>query len=409
MSFSYEWKLIWYPRLQDQAQGTTGIEIKNFSNVQIVKTVEDNRDSFSFRIKRGNPILDVLSFRSRIEFYKRVNGGSFVPVFTGLVESLPFEFTGTGETITVEGSDASKTVLDAVVFLDAEELRVDEALEQSLDTINNYTRDEFPVTWSSSNPSTDSNGDPFPEVGEKWYYKPMREILRIYSGDSFTGDGRYEYFVTFDQEFVWRKLESTVTGDITPDTFNIVSVSGNRDNDEVTNFVIVKMGNLPTGKSVEGIFIDFGSAGQHGIKLEVESVDSQEVITQHNQAMSELGILGGGKRLPDDTDLDSYNPPWDRTTVIDTQSEYAEELNNFAKTRANKIAESIVDSGKRGRKSFVVRVPANQGVANDNFGLGQVYSFSGFPDVDTTEVRVTKQQVFGGYEEFTLLERQGSI
>lgn len=400
---------MWYPRLQDQAQGTQGTEIKNFSNVQVVKTVEDNRDSFSFNIKRDNPILKKLKFRSRIEFYKSINGGDFVPVFTGLVESLPFEYAGTGETIKVEGSDASKTVLDAVVFLDAENKRLDEALEQSLETINNYTRDEFPITWSNSNPSTQSTGEPFPVVGEKWYYKPMREILRIYSGDSFTDDGRYEYFVTFDQEFVWRKLKSTVSGTITPNTFNIVSVGGERDNNEVTNFVIVKMGNLPTGKSVEGIFIDFGSAGKNGVKLEVETVDSQEVITQHNQAMSELGILDTGKRLPADSDLSGYNPPWDRSIVIDTQNEYVKALNNFAKNRANIIAESIVDSAKRGRKSFTVRVPASQGVANDNFGLGQIYSFSGFPDVETTEVRVTKQQVFGGYEEFTLLERQGSI
>jgi len=165
------------------------------------------------------------------------------------------------------------------------------------------------------------------------------------------------------------------------------------------------MGTGPTGKAIEGYDIDLGSAGKHGLRLEVVTEKATEVLTEHNASMKELGLQNSSKTVPDSSDLNSYNPTWDRDEVLNSSDEYVDSLINYGKNLAQNKAQTIINANSKGRVEYSLDFYSQ----DDVFERGKVIYLKGFDKFDDRSVRVVDKVVTGVIDSVDLAEVEASI
>jgi len=407
------WKLEHFNDLE--GTGTPDNEITRFRNPQIITSMGDGRDSFSFTIKLNSDAADFLNIRDKVRIKRTIEGASPTTsdiIMVGAVNKLPKSRESNKSVIKVKGNNFSKTLMDAVVFTDASDKTIPNALEEALNSIKNYSQG-FGVSWNNNNPDKKRDGTTdFPTVDEKWYYKSMRKILSDYSNDAETDDGDYYWYVDTDNTLVWRPEEDTSV-DVINDSTKYKNIKLKRDSEEVVNFVRAKGDTLPTGGAVEAQYIDFGSAGKHGLRFKTIQSDAKTTSTNHNQVMANIGASEEDV-LPSDVSGFSYplsnsDIPWEESATIDSDAKYLQELKAFVKSKLRARAEEHVTNNRNGYYEVDIDVLAK----NNTFNLGEVYDINIdglFPDDNVSKpMRVKEIQYTNNVDNIVLREDTPSV
>jgi len=402
-----EWRLEHYKDLQ--ATGTPDNVIKRFSTPNIIVTSGDGRDSFEFTVKTNASVSSNIEPQDKVLIKREVNSSQFDSdsvIMNGAVNKVPKTDDASKETITVKGNNYSKTLMDATVFRDVRDLPVDEALQEALNSIENYAPD-FSVDWNSNNPSTKTNGDPFPEVGERWYDKPMRNILEDYTKDSNTEDGDYYYYVDTNNTLVWRPETDNVS-DVIDNTFPYKSLELKRDTEDVVNFVKVKGGTLPTGGAIEAQYIDFGSAGKNGLRFKAIQGNENYVDSLHNQTMNSLGADDEDIRP---SEISGFSYPisastvaWQTSNDINSDQEYFQSLKAAVQSRLQDDGKDVVDNQKFGYIEIELEISPKHNI----FQLGELFD-NQLEDFTSNELRVQEVQYGEVIDVVTLREDEPSV
>jgi len=247
----------------------------------------DAKDSFSFKVT--NTFDDYDAFfepNDRITVSRILNSTTVTTsdiIMVGTIKDVPQIESYAGETLTVEGYNYSEIITQAIVFVDFQNKTVDQALKDAVANAA-QTNPNFTVTWHPSNPSLKTNDDAFPTVDDdRFYYKPLRNIIEKYSTNQYTGDGDYYWYVDEDNKFVWRPKTGDVDDTLDASTENYYSLQIGKDIKGIRNYVILKGGHDPAGNQIMTRYINWSSVNTVGVKFHFlisENNKSRNLIQQ---------------------------------------------------------------------------------------------------------------------------------
>jgi hypothetical protein len=230
----------------------------------------EQKDTFSFKVTNFNKEFSrFFNLNDKVEIRRVLNSevtSTSDLIMVGTIQTAPYDDSFTDTTIRVEGSNYSETIAAALVFLDATDQTIPNAIQLALSSVSNYNTN-YAVTWDSGNISTTSTGGAFPNVGERIFYKPLRYLLEQWSKNAKTGDGDYYWYITRNNSLVWKRRDDTQTAtfDASTDEYRFLRVE--YDNSDIANFAVVKGGVDAENNPIENKAADYSSIGKNGFKF----------------------------------------------------------------------------------------------------------------------------------------------
>lgn len=290
----------------DEGQRTT---LTSYQDPIMDISLGENKDTFRFMVSNFNDeYTNFFKPQDKIYIYRVLNADTVNTatdlIMVGSVKNASDDSSPTVNRIKVEGYNYSETIARSMVFVDGNNRSIPVVLQDAVEGIANNS--SFSITWSSGNPTLKTDGNAFPSITEKFYYKPLRDILEKYSQRQNTDDGTYYWYVNKDNELIWKPQNSATehTFDLTTDVYR--ELKTDKDFSSIVNFVIIKGGLDPAGKPIQTKEIDFASRNKHGPKFKVlvpQTINAQSL----NQA-DVLKSNGG------DTNVTSKYPSYPFTT-----------------------------------------------------------------------------------------------
>lgn len=422
-----KWKITRTPFVGNQYVSTDTEEITRFHSIQVTKSLGDRKGSFSFKTTNFNDeYFGKFRPRDKITISRAINSSVVNDttdlLMVGAVKDAQEDNVTATDSFNVQGYDFSASVMNAIIFSDPQgaELRIPEALESAVTSIRN-DNPEFAVTWREENPSLNSDDGPFPLVQERWFYEPFTKILRKYSTNEYTEDGRYNWYVNTNNELVWIP-EST-----NPDyTYNQLtdtdtkSIKIGKDTSAVVNFVIIKGGLDPKGSPITARYQDFSSSSRHGLKYKYYISDKGLSKTLNNEDMRQLGGSDSDGTLPGNISgvgypITSTNTlmPWLQVigeTEVTSDSDYVSKFRRYIKQQLRKEGKEIVNQFRYGKLKIDIEV----GAGTKNWGIGDLIEVSAYNvtldgTFNTKKLRVEEIRYGELTDIYSLTEDKGTI
>lgn len=392
-------------------------EIGRFSRPLFTIREGDNRNSFDLTFKElGVSKVSKLRMNDMLLIFRSVNTDSITEenlLMNGIIGSSTVDKKEDSDEIKVEGYDFSDSVARAITFVDAQNLTIPQAFRRAIQFTKEQAK-SFRLTWHPSNPELNSEGQPFPIVGERIFYKPMRFLFTQWSANDRTGDGNYYWFITPTRHLVWRKRTEDVDDSFDSTTDSFVSMKTGVDKEGVINYVIVKGGIDPAGSPVEMPYWDSVSVARHGQRFKLIPSIAKTAQTYNDADMKSLGIEDS--RFPREEDY-SFTTTWkslakdppDFVTVAN-DTEYVRAIQDHMKVVMSKEAERVVKNHLWGK--FELQVGFKPGQKNWVIGTVVECTVPGLfePDVPVSKkLRVEKIQYSDTVDTYTLREDIGSV
>lgn len=293
------YELIHIPYVDNTYDMAAASPIEGFFDLGVRLTRGDRRNGFQFKqIDFNSTKSHVIKPNDRV-IVRRVINSDIVPtdgsadLINGALKTPEFESSGGVRQIKYSGYDLSDSFMSALIFLDARETPINEALETALLQAASVALGggaEFQLSWHPDNPITRSDGTAFPVVGERFYYKPLRELFTTYSGSEKTGDGRYYWYVNIDNQVVWRKETDVTTLEFDTREDDHYGFKLEVDAEGIRNFIIVRGGVDPEGKSIQDRYVDYVSASRHGFRYHIIPSIANNAQTLHTQDCQAAGV-----------------------------------------------------------------------------------------------------------------------
>ncbi len=220
------------------------------------------------------------------------------------------------------------------------------------------------------NPVAKEAGNVFPDIDYLVEYKPVYEMIEELSGDKFTGDGYYYYFLrpksdgSFD--FILRKRKSDIaSGDITElsDTGSFKARKGVWD---AYNYLIINAGQDPRGYDIQTFAYDSLSYGGIGMKAKYLQLTTASDLHNYEVGQNPDDFIEA--RFPDSSSY-PYTTAWDSTSCADS-SEYLTWFRNKARELAK--AEGLAFIKEYRYPRWKVSCPALLGTKV--YDIGSVYN-----------------------------------
>lgn len=274
--------------------GTTGTwgsttEITGFFDVVINTNLGDAKDTFQFSLSNSHGKWNnFFNVQDKITIYRKSDTTSGFTstdvVMIGALKDVPTSKSGLTSVLKLSGYNFSEAILGAIVFTDPQTsgYTIPYAIKQALDNASGINS-KFAVSWKNTNPLVKTDGTAFPVVNEKFFYKPIWQIVEKYSTKQATGDiGPYKWFVNNANEFVWvgPNYGTSYTFNTTTDLFTDLKTA--RDIKEVRNYFILKGGRDPADKPIQIPYANWVSVAKHGIRYYyyVESTVNAESLNK---------------------------------------------------------------------------------------------------------------------------------
>lgn len=276
--------------------------LSGFRELSITRSDGDSRSSFSFVMPNSQNKLDnFFKNNDKIEIY-RVTNTEVVPedaspLIVGSVRDTPIEYTNSQRNLRVEGVDYSETLFSALTFVDATKLTIDVAIKQALERVNQYNTN-FAVQPAGDFPQFKSNGEPFPVVGKRYFYRPLRLLLKELSTNVATQDGQYYWYVDSNSKLVWKKGSKFGASTYNEVTDKALGIKIDKDIQGVRNFIIAKGGFLPSGTQIQTYFPEYTSIAKHGFKF--------HIFVSENKTVRDYILLDLYQSYQTDTPTSSY-------------------------------------------------------------------------------------------------------
>jgi hypothetical protein len=266
-----------YASTGDGTWSVTPEVMTSFYDVQVTQSIEENKDSFSFKVNNNrNAFNREFKPMDQINVYYSINGAPASEdnlIIVGLVKKISLENSGSRKAFRVEGVGFSDVMTQALSFYNpgTETQNVMQYLKSCLETIS-LRNGNFNVTWNAQNPTIKSdNITSFPVFTQdsarvRDYNKSMSKILNMYLIDKFTGDGSYFWYVNNARELVIRKRYTTSVDLTVNSPRDFESVKTRINGDDVKNYVIVKCGLDLNNNPISAYFDDVVSRAKHGFR-----------------------------------------------------------------------------------------------------------------------------------------------
>lgn len=428
-----KWKIENTPFIDGAWDDSQTTEITSFYSPLLRVNTGTKKDSFQFKVI-NNSLIENTTFGvdNKITIYRTANTDTITTddiLMVGAIRDIPINQDGMKNIYDIKGYNFSETVLKAIVFVDLEQVSIAAGIQEALEQVAGMNSN-FKVTWSATNPtskqSAGKEGDPFPLVGEKFFYKPLKDILEKYSTNDRTEDGNYFWYINKDNELLWFQQDSVplYTFDSSIDAHKSIKVK--KDIKGVRNYIIAKAGYDPAGNQIMTKFIDWSSVGRHGMKyyfLTTTNTLAQELRTEDNEGV-QTAITG----YPDSMSASAFTTKW-RATVDATvgagttmtdgefvtvnqgsldnnKKDYTAVIRTETKARAEKEGQAYADAHKYGK--LVVDLEFSAGIKPWSLGDRVNCSIPELSQVDK-EMRVIDIQYGNDTDIYSLEEDEGSL
>ena len=287
MSYTY-WK-VWYT-----PYGTgTLINIPEIVKPEIIINLGDAKNSFKFEVNNfAGKYNNYFKPNDRIDIYRVCNTSSTATtdlLMSGTIRNTPVEVTGGKQKLKIEGYDYTEAVLGAITFGDYQQTPINTAIQQGLTFANNINKPNFQVTWDAGNPTTRHiDGAAFPNVGEAFFYAPLKNLVEKYSSNVYTKDDvDYYYFIDNNNNFIWRPRLNTADWSFNIATEDVISYKLAKDLKDTKNFLILKGGILPNGNQVQVPIRDMASIAKHGMKYYISVSNNNNTKKYNSQDLAQ--------------------------------------------------------------------------------------------------------------------------
>jgi hypothetical protein len=394
--------------------GSTVTIDKIYSPV-IIKNLNDGRNSFEFKLTNfNNEVSNYFSTNDKITISRALNTttiGSTNLLMNGVIKQLPDTISSTKNEIKVEGYDYSDLVLSALTFVDARTLKINEMLEQAFSWVKANTGN-FNITWVI--PATKTDGSPFPVVGEKFYYKTMKDILRKYSTLTKTEDVDYYYFVDKDNVFRWLPRTNATVDTFNSSTNSHLSLKTDKDTNNVRNHFIMQGGFDPYGKQIQLPVTNQTSINKYGRRWQV--VTETNTITRFliDQDLNKAGV----REMKDATF--PYTTAWS-TPLTTAGTEYtivsgkmvATSMNGYVNAVRDHVKDYLKRAGELYKRKYgegTLKFDVVFSPGTKTWDIGNIISCT-IPSLGTKAktLRVTEIQYTTESDTFTLVEDVGKV
>lgn len=222
----------------------------------------------------------------KVEFYYKLNSSTIVSsdlMFIGVINEVKEEI-GQTNILHIGSKSLTEQMLEGVsIVTTTSNLTPPEILSYSLN-FHNQNNNNFELTWKSTNTSTKEDGSAFPTYEVAEYYKSMNQLFEQYSGNNYTKDGNYYWYINNNNEVVWEKKKNEPIYNIGETETQSISISNN--SDSVINSVIIYCGNFPGRQGIRSYYFDFPSRSQYGAKwkwLTAKNDTCQNLITKEKE------------------------------------------------------------------------------------------------------------------------------
>lgn len=410
------WKIERTPRISSSLtwDTTQTYELTDYYDIIINTSLGSGKDTAEFKVNNVNDDYDfVFHPNDKINIYRKVNSTSIVStdlLMNAIIQDVPLNETYNSNTLRISCNNYTETLMGAIVFLDAENLTIDEALEQSLLQIQAYAPG-FAITWNTNNPSTKKDGvTSFPLVKERFYNKPLYLLFEKYSQHIKTEDGNYYYYIDKDNTLVWRPQLNTIdyTFDTSTDLYRSLKVG--RDVKSVRNFVIVKGGYGPDNKPIQTRYMDAVSVAKNGIKYYYLTDYATIAKTHNSQDMQSLGITTGtmpsislGSSYTFTTTWKSYSTG--TYVVVHNDTEYSDAMRVHIQALLYALGKDYVDNNKSGKLKVDLTFKVGKGWSIGNVIQCTIPSLSSV----SKNLRVQSVQYTTNEDVYSLVEDIGTI
>ena len=227
---------------------------RKFNGVKIKRKIGDAKDTFSLTLRITDPEMVGKFDIGDIVEIKREVIASYPTTdiyFTGRIVDNPWDKSPKKNELELEGYSYSDAIANGITFVDAENKTVSEAIKAGVQFMERFGSRTDPLKWEPTNEMLNSNGEPFPIVGERVYNKRLRYLVTKYSTNEETRDGTYIWYVTPENKFVWRRAGNDPDFTFNANTDKYLEVGEENDRDGIVNFVVIKGGTDPDGKGIE--------------------------------------------------------------------------------------------------------------------------------------------------------------
>lgn len=419
MTYTY-WKVDYYPLEANNTWSTTATEVTSFHQPFVRVKLGEGRDTFEY--KHNDPFGTYDGFYvpgSKLVMSRNINSTSIAgsdTVITGVIQDVPIDDQTARHTKRVSGYNFSEALMNALVFSDfSTGFTIPQAIEAAINSVRLYNNN-FQITWASSiNDSVKSDGSSFPTIYEKWYNKSLLELLEKYSSNEYTQDGSYYWYITADNQFVWKRRE-----DLNIDTFN-PSIDSHRgyktkkDIKEVKNWVIVKGGNDPKGNPIQVRVDNPASRAKHGFK---PYIITEYTSYANNKMEQDKSSFADNSRYPSSypyvtkwtaTQNDTSETPHltaGSTVSVANDAEYNSVIRRETKNFLRRQGQSFINARKNGK--FILEINVKPG--DYNWSLGDVINVTFHREGLVSKPMRVEEIMYGVVEDsFTLVETVGSV
>ena len=388
----------------DDSQMTT---FTNIHRPLIRNTLGEQRGTFEFTVLNDSDktFSDLFNPYDKLFIYRKINSTEFTDedlLIQGGIKDVPTEEDANKDELKIEGFNFGDVILGALMFVDATDLKVDEALQQGLTSIG-QGNPNFLVEWDAGNPSVKTDGTEFPIVNQPLFNYPYLRIIRRYSTQNFNEDQNYYFYVSKDNKLIWRPIEDSTFGTFnhSTDTYNSLKVY--QDTSEVRNFIIIRGGTSPKGNAIQENYRDPESISRHGQKYHIMIDENRYAQTTYERDLERYAV----DTMEDATYPLSPNPPWNQGNLTPTSfNDYNDKLVTYVKALLKKDGQRFAETRRWGRLQADVAV--QPGTLPWQVGNMINCTLPEYPN-QVKELRVQSAQYAEDEDTFTLIEDVGTV
>lgn len=378
--------------------------LSSYHDVILSVGLGEKKDTFQFKVTNTNDdFTDYFSINDKITFGRALNSTSVAgsdTLMVGVLNKVPVNETYNKNSMVLSGVNFSETTANAIVFIDSYGQTIPNMLTSAVNSVALFN-DNFKVTWHSSNPSLKQDGSAFPDVDEKFFYKPLKTIIEKYSTNDGTTDGNYYWYIDKDNKLVWRPRSGSVsyTFNYITDTFK--EFKSSKDTNNVKNYVIVKGGQSPKGKGIQLYVPDWTSIAKHGMKYYYMTDLANKAETVVDADKNAYGV--------DDMSSASYplTPSWSSSSIAN-YNDYDIALVVYIRGLCTTYAKAYLDLHKYGK----LKIQLGFRAGSKAWGLGDLIQANNLPTIASgklTTLRISEIQYTTITDTFVLEEDTGTI
>jgi hypothetical protein len=342
------WKIV---RNEKEEEGWSAIDedLTGFYDPLISIGSGAQKDTFAFKLLDFNDAYEnYFQPTDKITISRVINSTTVSTSdikIVGCIKDIPETETGTANSLTIEGYNFSEAILGAIVFVDGNNDYVPIVIQRALDFASE--NHDFKVTWDPSN-DTFIAGITFSQITERFFNKPIKDILEKYSSNKYNTSGyNFYWYVTNNNTLIWRPMLDVNVSTFVENTDEHTSIKISKDIKGVRNFFVLKGGYDPAGKQIQTKYIDYESYATHGPKYLF-------VISENNAAKNliALDILQSYGNSPQDVNYPNLTANF--TTAWKAQFTYTTKAYSISVTAGSPV--TITGGSELERKKAYVEV-----------------------------------------------------